>query len=328
MKYLSIFLGLVLAASFIACGQSEKMSKSKAEKKSMEMKEADKMSDSKDKMKSMEMKDSKMESEMKDGMKSMEMKDSEMMSASKEEMKSMEMKKMEKLEKKSFAVLELFTSEGCSSCPPADRLLSDVIEDADEKGLEVYALSFHVDYWNRLGWKDPYSSAAYSERQRNYARALRSNVYTPQLVVNGKDEFVGSNRAKAAMSIKKALDAPVKDLSIDFESKLMGDKLSFTYKSADKMDGKVLNVALVESGLSQNVSRGENRGRLLKHDNVVRAFESLELDALMGRGSLQLPEDFNMDKAKLIVYAQDKMSKEVVLAQAIELSEKAAMMEK
>ena len=365
MKYLSIFLGLVLAASLIACGQSEKMSKSKAEKKSMEMKEADKMSDSKDKMKSMEMKDSRMESEMKDGMKSkemkdsdkmmdakdemksMEMKDKEMMSASKDEMKSMEMKEgmksmemtdakmmadakdgMMQMDKKSFAVLELFTSEGCSSCPPADRLLSDVIEDANEKGLEVYALSFHVDYWNRLGWKDPYSSAAYSERQRNYARALRSNVYTPQLVVNGKDEFVGSNRAKAAMSIKKALDAPVKDLSIDFESKLMGDKLSFTYKSGNKMEGKVLNVALVESGLSQNVSRGENRGRLLKHDNVVRAFESLELDALMGRGSLQLPEDFNMDKAKLIVYAQDKMSKEVVLAQAIELSEKAAMMEK
>ncbi|MEL6256064.1 MAG: DUF1223 domain-containing protein [Bacteroidota bacterium] len=302
MKYLSIFFGLVLAASFIACGQSEKMSKSKAEKKSMEME------------------DSKMKTDMKDGMKSMEMKDAKMMSDAKDGMM--------KMDKKSFAVLELFTSEGCSSCPPADRLLSDVIEDADEKGLEVYALSFHVDYWNRLGWKDPYSSAAYSERQRNYARTLRSNVYTPQLVVNGKDEFVGSNRAKASMSIKKALDAPVKDLSLDFESKLMGDKLSFTYKSADKMEGKILNVALVESDLSQQVSRGENRGRLLKHDNVVRAFKSLELDALIGRGSLQLPEDFNIDKAKLIVYAQNKMSKEVVLAQAIELSEKAAMMEK
>ncbi|MDW3648707.1 MAG: DUF1223 domain-containing protein [Bacteroidia bacterium] len=261
-------------------------------------------------------------------MKAMEMKDKDKMSMTKDEMESIEMKKMDKMEMKGFAVLELFTSEGCSSCPPADRLLSDVITDAEEKGLQVYALSFHVDYWNRLGWKDPYSSAVFSERQRNYARTLQSNVYTPQLVVNGKDEFVGSNRTKAAMSIKKALDAPVKNLSIDFESKLMGDQLSFTYKSGDKMEGKVLNVALVESDLSQNVSRGENRGRLLKHDNVVRAFESLELDALMGRGSLQLPEDFNLAKAKLIVYAQDKLTREVVLAQAIELSEKAAMMEK
>lgn len=241
------------------------------------------------------------------------------MAETQEESKPVIMKVQGNMDMKGFAVLELFTSEGCSSCPPADRLLRDVIEDSQEKGLDVYALSFHVDYWNRLGWKDPYSSSAYSDRQRTYARALNSNVYTPQLVVNGKDEFVGSNRTKAAMSIKKALNSPLQDITIDFEAKIMGNSLSYRYKTEGKLTGTILNVALVESGLSQNVSRGENRGKILRHDNVVRAFETVEIDAMMGRGRLSVPEDINREHARIILYAQNKGSKEVVLAKAIEL---------
>lgn len=218
-----------------------------------------------------------------------------------------------------FAVLELFTSEGCSSCPPADRLLSDVIEDAKEKGLKVYALSFHVDYWNRLGWKDPYSSSIFSQRQRNYARVLNSNVYTPQIVVNGQGEFVGSNRAKAALAVKKALNNPVKDLKISFDPKLMGERISYSFSSKEPVKNAVLNVALVESGLSQQVNRGENRGRNLKHDNVVRAFDSQRLDAWGGRGSLVLPADVKKDKAQIFVYLQDQANLEVLFAQAYEI---------
>lgn len=242
------------------------------------------------------------------------------MTDSKEETKPVIIKSQDNMDMKGFAVLELFTSEGCSSCPPADRLLRDVIEDSKEKGLDVYALSFHVDYWNRLGWKDPYSSSAYSDRQRNYARALNSNVYTPQLVVNGKDEFVGSNRTKAAMSIKKALNSPLKEVNVEFELKLIGNHLSYSYKTEGKLPGTILNVALVESGLSQNVNRGENRGKILRHDNVVRAFETVEMDAMMGRGRLAIPEDLHKENAHVLLYAQNKHSKEVVLAKAFNLN--------
>lgn len=243
------------------------------------------------------------------------------MTESQDETKPVIIRKSEETGMKGFAVLELFTSEGCSSCPPADRLLRDLIEDSQEKDLDIYALSFHVDYWNRLGWKDPYSSSAYSERQRNYARSLQSNVYTPQLIVNGTEEFVGSNRAKAAMAIKQALNSPQKEIDIDFDAKLLGNSLSYSYKSKGKIAPSLLNIALVESGLSQEVSRGENRGRVLKHDNVVRTFETTELDAMMGRGILSIPKDMDLKKARIIFYVQDKGTKEIVMAKAIDLGE-------
>src|SRR6187402_1594915 len=90
-----------------------------------------------------------------------------------------------------FAVVELYTSEGCSSCPPADELVSKIQKESN--GQPVYILAFHVDYWNRLGWKDVFGDAAYSKRQNDYAQYLKlPSVYTPQIVVNGKKEFVGS----------------------------------------------------------------------------------------------------------------------------------------
>src|SRR5215472_2525698 len=99
----------------------------------------------------------------------------------------------------SFAVLELFTSEGCSSCPPADRLLPQLANDPN-----IIPLSFHVDYWDRLGWKDSFSNSEFSDRQKEYAKRFRlSSIYTPQLVVNGEFEMVGTNRSSAEAAIKK-----------------------------------------------------------------------------------------------------------------------------
>ena len=90
------------------------------------------------------------------------------------------------------AVIELFTSQGCSSCPSADQLLSQTINEAKKDGRKIFALSFHVDYWNRLGWADPFSTNEYSQRQRAYAAQLNDNsVYTPQMIVNGSRQFVG-----------------------------------------------------------------------------------------------------------------------------------------
>ena len=111
--------------------------------------------------------------------------------------------------KESFAVVELFTSEGCSSCPPPDALLAEILEDARKDGRRVFCLSFHVDYWNRLGWTDPYSAPAFSRRQQSYAQAFKNDqVYTPQMIVNGTEEFVGSDRHRSRAAIDAALKRP------------------------------------------------------------------------------------------------------------------------
>jgi hypothetical protein len=103
-------------------------------------------------------------------------------------------------------VVELFTSQGCSSCPAADKNLADLIEKAEAKGQLIIGLSFHVDYWNYIGWKDPYSKSDFTERQRKYASHLNSeSVYTPQMIVNGEKEFVGSDKSSATTQITKAL---------------------------------------------------------------------------------------------------------------------------
>ena len=103
--------------------------------------------------------------------------------------------------------MELFTSEGCSSCPPANALLERITQRTRKQGLRVYPLSFHVDYWNELGWKDPFSDTAYTRRQRQYGQAMAlSSIYTPQMIVNGTDQFVGHRQAIADKSIGKALN--------------------------------------------------------------------------------------------------------------------------
>lgn len=180
------------------------------------------------------------------------------------------------------AVVELFTSEGCSSCPPAERVLADVAADAARTGRPVYALEFHVDYWNSLGWHDPFSAAAYSDRQRAYALALgEEQVYTPQMIVNGTNAFVGSNRARADAAIAAALKGTAR---VDLSITLTGDRLSFRAPAAPA--GARLCVAVVAPRQVVKVARGENAGRTLAHSQVVRAFTTRELDA---QGSLRLP---------------------------------------
>src|SRR6476659_8572322 len=104
----------------------------------------------------------------------------------------------------SVTVIELFTSQGCSSCPAADKLLNEIIEKADQENKPVIGLSYHVSYWNYLGWKDPYSNENYNALQRKYSEALQSSVYTPQMIVDGKQEFVGSDQEKAKEAIQHA----------------------------------------------------------------------------------------------------------------------------
>jgi len=195
-------------------------------------------------------------------------------------------------------VLELFTSQGCSSCPPADRLLSRLGRDP-ELGERVVPLSLHVDYWNRLGWRDPFSAPEWSDRQERYARALRArSVYTPQLVVDGKQEMVGSNEGLVRDAIRRSLaEPPVGRLAVAVGRPEAGTlPVRVTAELGDGSDGRAhdLMLALFQTGLETDVPRGENAGRHLANDYVVRRLTRVaELSPETPRveESLRLPVD-------------------------------------
>ena len=170
-------------------------------------------------------------------------------------------------------VVELFTSQGCSSCPPADRLLSRLKRDPRLAG-EVIPLAFHVDYWNHLGWSDPFSSHLWSQRQQGYAQAFHSNrIYTPQLVINGRTECVGSEEGQVMRRIREALAAePAAQVTLG--TPVVGDSARVAVGARLLRpvpgDGPEVWVALVESGLTTPVRGGENASATLHDDQVVR----------------------------------------------------------
>src|SRR5947207_1420863 len=177
-----------------------------------------------------------------------------------------------------FALVELFASEGCSSCPPADELLRQITSDARAQGKNIYTLSFEVDYWDYLGWKDPFSSLQFTQRQQRYAQVLASSsVYTPQMIVNGKDAFVGSDAGKARRVMAKYLNVqPGHALRLNVDRS--GSELKVDYACARPPDDAVINFALVERNLVSHVTAGENDGRTLAHDNIVREFKTVDLN--------------------------------------------------
>jgi hypothetical protein len=177
-------------------------------------------------------------------------------------------------------VLELFTSQGCSSCPPADRLLSRLAREPKLAG-KVIPLSFHVDYWDYIGWQDPFSSPRWSERQRHYARTFHSSrIYTPQLVVNGRTECVGSHERVVRQQIEDALAAPPAG-RVTLETRPRedaGEEGRLRVRAGAEIEATVagnldLWVAVWETGLETRVGAGENASRTLHNDHVVRRLE-------------------------------------------------------
>lgn len=218
-----------------------------------------------------------------------------------------------------FVVVELFTSQGCSSCPPADRLLKQLTEKAEKTGRPILALSFHVDYWNRLGWTDPYSHRSFSERQRMYARVFESDrIYTPQMIVNGRDEFVGSRRDLAEASIDKALTRSMESkISLQLEMKVRDSTLEINYRCSGQTSRAQLNLALVDNPQANKVERGENSGRTLEHAQVVRAFHTEKKVAEAGTLRLKMPPSLIRQKFSLVGYLQDPQTAEVLAADQI-----------
>ena len=179
-------------------------------------------------------------------------------------------------------VVELFTSEGCSSCPPADALLKKLSEQSSVEGVQIVALEEHVDYWNHLGWKDPYSAAEFSQRQSDYSQVFGTDgVYTPQMVVDGQHEFVGSRSLAAREAIQKAANQPKAEIALVAGANSSLDKPIFEVqvKSLGGISPRgetELWVAVTEKGLQTDVKAGENSGETLKHAAVVRSLRKIE----------------------------------------------------
>lgn len=164
-------------------------------------------------------------------------------------------------------VLELFTSQGCSSCPPADRLLGELVQGG--QGRELIAVAYHVDYWNDLGWVDPFSTREASERQERYAVRFGRGPYTPQLVINGRAHVVGSQRGAVERAIRDAAAVP----GLGATATLDGDTLRVT---ASPPGGARAALVVWEDGLATDVRAGENRGEQLREERVVRAIAPLD----------------------------------------------------
>lgn len=215
---------------------------------------------------------------------------------------------------RNLVLVELFTSEGCSSCPPADRVLERLQKEQPVENSEIVTLAFHVDYWNYLDWKDEFSSPKYSQRQTKYTLALglRSN-YTPQMVVDGTNEFVGSNYSTAISKIKEAGKNKKGNVQISLdENKKLGVKIS----DLPKHDESEVLLAIVEDNLETNVKRGENKGRKLSHVSVVRDLIRLgkisaDKNGFETKGDLELKKEWKKENGKIIIFVQSLLGKEV-----------------
>jgi hypothetical protein len=210
----------------------------------------------------------------------------------------------------SVAIVELFTSEGCSSCPPADALLRQINLKRTSAGQLIVGISEHVTYWNDLGWKDPFSSPVFTDRQSVYASRLSpQGPYTPQMVLNGRDQFVGSD----AGALERALrdDARRSHLNLSILSSALSSsgldvKLSLTGETARPLD---IIAVLTDDADRSNVLRGENGGRLIQHVSVARLLT--RVTTIRGDGEqsvhVRVPNGFQLGTGHhLILFAQEQ----------------------
>ncbi len=202
---------------------------------------------------------------------------------------------------KAPVVIELFTSQGCSSCPPADRLIAEI--DNTYPDQEVYILSYHVDYWDYIGWKDPFASQANTQKQYEYARRFRSrNVYTPQAVINGREHFTGSNKSQLYSRLQH-YQSDEKIIGIELTEVNNKDQAVHVNYALDEGADEI-TVAVVIKERTTAVKRGENRNRTLKNTNIVVTEQTVKLNGNQGSLSLNIPDWLTSDDdISIIAYA-------------------------
>jgi hypothetical protein len=222
-------------------------------------------------------------------------------------------------------VVELFTSEGCSSCPPADELLGHLSHDLSAKNIQVIPLGFHVDYWNSLGWKDRFSSADFSQRQEQYARALKlDGPYTPEMVVDGAVEFVGNDATQAQNTIRQqASQLETAQVQIALAG---ADQLTIQVKGAagPSSGNSLVMLAITEDNLSTQVGAGENGGRTLHHAAVVRELRELgklHEGSFEGTTQLKLQKEWKLQDLRAVVFVQNGPSGKIEGASSVALTD-------
>ena len=202
-------------------------------------------------------------------------------------------------------VLELFTSQGCSSCPPADAYLRSLARDAALRG-RVIPLAFHVDYWNSLGWRDPFSAREWSQRQGDYVRAMKlESAYTPQLVVNGTRQLVGSN----SFGIRKAIDEE-SHRTIEGRVSLTPEPAGLRLRAESPRRNVEVVLAVIENDLTTNVGRGENGGKTFTEDAVVRKLTHIA--TLDGKHALDTHVALTLAAhQQAVVFLQDQQTRRI-----------------
>ena len=218
-------------------------------------------------------------------------------------------------------LVELFTSEGCSSCPAAERLLAEFQSEQPFENVELITMALHVDYWDALGWKDRFASPLFTQRQRVYDRKFKTGrIYTPQMVVDGDIEFVGSNRDKARKAISKAVKS--QKAAIDIEVK--ENKLKIAVSDLPRHDDATVYLAFVEDNLSSSIKRGENAGKDLTHVSVVRALNGLgriggSEDSFEIETAIQTENDWKRENINLIVFVQENQKRNILGVKRLQL---------
>ena len=233
-------------------------------------------------------------------------------------------------------VVELFTSEGCSSCPPADEVLSKLDKVQPIKGVQVIALGEHVDYWNKLGWTDPYSSEDFSRRQSKYSDAFnQDSVYTPQMIVDGRDEFAGGNMERARTAIARAAQAPKANIQLTSSQNSEATnsravKLLLHVSDLPRLtagDTAEVLLAITENNLRSEVSGGENAGRYLRHSAVVRQLTTLgeigdNQNGFAAEPTVNLDNGWQRDNLRAVAFVQERGTRRVLGAAVVGLSAK------
>jgi len=214
-------------------------------------------------------------------------------------------------------LVELFTSEGCSDCPPADRLLEELDTKQPIPGAEVIAVSEHVTYWNRLGWRDPYSLDEVDARQKEYGERFNlDSVYTPQAVIDGSAQVVGNDGARLQKTIEHAASAPKKTLTIG-DAHWESGAVVFTVQGAAE-PGSKLTAVLVADASGLKITHGENAGKTLHHVAVARTFKDFGANATDGRALRlsggSLAHEQASTPARLVVFVVDKKTGHVTAA--------------
>ncbi len=217
-------------------------------------------------------------------------------------------------------VVELFTSEACSSCPPADALLTRLNERHIVNGAEVFVLGEHVDYFNQLGWSDRFSSALFSERQKGYARKFHlPSAYTPEMVIDGRFEAVGSDPAAVERAIGFAART---QRPVSVELNWAAQNVLHVSVTGDSGKPSTVLLAITEDGLTTSVAAGENKGRVLRHSGVVRELRQLGSTSggeFAGTFPINLPQSWNRKDLRVVVFVQRPENREIIGAAALML---------